>query len=92
LNDRPDFSAIEKAMYEAAAREDFAAAANLRNRLMIARQTGSDPGEGDYSGIARPAPGKMGLGSQTPGRRAPEGWKKPEKPDPMTKGRKSGTP
>ncbi|MBW4331907.1 excinuclease ABC subunit B [Stakelama sp. CBK3Z-3] len=77
-------------MQEAAAREDFAAAANLRNRLMIARQTGRDPGEGDYSGITRQQPGKMGLGSQAPGRSRPKGWKPPKKPDPMTGGRGSG--
>lgn len=86
------FAAIEAAMKEAAARQDFEAAAALRNRLIVARQTGHDPGDvdADFAGVGRQRPGAMGIGSQVPRREPPPGWKPPPKPDAMTTNRKRG--
>ncbi len=75
-------------MAAAAEAQDFERAAALRNEIAVRRQaSGSDSAEADFAGLKRQQPGAMGIGSERPKRDAPEGWKPPKKPDPMTKGR-----
>ena len=76
-------------MQEAADREDFEAAAALRNELLVLRQAGGGDGGGaDYAGLKRPQPGAMGIGTQHPVPARPKGWKPPRKPDPMTRNKR----
>jgi hypothetical protein len=85
-------AAIERAMADAAAREDFEEAARLRNQLFVAR-AGGDSADGDdsaapdadFAGIRRQQPGAMGIGSQHPRPARPAGWTPPVKPSPMTR-------
>lgn len=77
---------LRDAMEAAAARLDFEAASRLRDRLALVRQTGSDPGD-DADTLVRQQPGAMGIGSNRPRPAPPEGWTRPDKPDPMTRGR-----
>lgn len=75
-------------MAAAAQAQDFERAAALRNEIAVRRQAaGSDAIDADFAGLKRQQPGAMGIGSERPKRDAPEGWKPPKKPDPMTKGR-----
>ena len=90
-------SDLEIAMAEAAAKENYAEAARLRNAIQVARQTGlaaaaavAKDVEADFAGLSRQEPGKMGIGSQVPRREPPAGWTPPKKPDPMTAGHKRG--
>jgi hypothetical protein len=71
---------LTRQMAEAAAAEDFELAAQLRNEL--------DALKG--SGIRKPPPGEMGLGTHVPVAEPPKGWKRPKKPDPMTSHVKRG--
>jgi len=73
--------ALEGEMLAAVTREDFEAAARLRDQIMALK------GE---AGVRKPPPGEMGLGTQVPVVEPPRGWKRPKKPDLMTnmKGRK----
>lgn len=71
---------LEAEMRAAAAAGDFERAAILRDAL---RSLDFDPSE-----IHAQVPGAMGIGTQHPKPVLPEGWKRPKKPDPMTKGRK----
>ena len=75
-------------MAAAAQAQDFERAAALRNEIAVRRQAaGGNAADADFSGLKRQQPGAMGIGSERPKRDAPEGWKPPKKPDPMTKGR-----
>ncbi len=66
--------ALQRQMQEAADREDFEAAARLRNDLAELRgQT-----------ARQPSPGQMGLGTHIPVAEPPKGWRRPRKPDPLT--------
>jgi hypothetical protein len=72
---------LEAQMAAAVGREDYEAAAQLRDRIrLLASQT-------DFK---RQVPGKMGLGTSDQVNRPPPGWKPPPKPDPMTAGHKKG--
>ncbi len=71
---------LEAEMRAAAAAGDFERAAKLRDEL---KALTFDPSE-----IHAQVPGAMGIGTQHPKPEAPPGWKRPKKPDPMTKGRK----
>jgi hypothetical protein len=73
---------LEADMAAAVAREDYEAAARLRDRIKaLSAQTG----------FRRQVPGEMGLGTSDQVNRPPPGWKPPPRPDPMTSGRrKSG--
>jgi hypothetical protein len=68
-------AALEKQMQQAAAAEDFETAARLRNALADLR--------GQAAG--QPPPGQMGLGTHLPVTAPPKGWRRPKKPDPLTK-------
>ncbi len=75
-------------MAAAAQAQDFERAAALRNEIAVRRQAaGAGTDEADFAGLKRQQPGAMGIGSERPKRDAPEGWKPPKKPDPMTTGR-----
>jgi len=67
-------------MQEAAEKEDFELAAKLRNELEAL--TGP--------AIRKPPPGEMGLGTNVPVSEPPKGWRKPKKPDPLTRYVKRG--
>jgi hypothetical protein len=77
---------LQARMDAAAAALDFETARALRDRIAILRG-GGDPDGVDTSGLTRQQPGAMGIGSSQPRYTPPEGWVKPKKPDPMTKGR-----
>jgi hypothetical protein len=85
-------SAIEKKIAEltrqmgaAAAADDFERAAALRDE--IAGLKGQGPqAEGATSLVRKPPPGQMGLGTHIPVAAPPRGWRKPKRPDPMTRG------
>lgn len=71
-------AALEQQMRQAAEAEDFEAAARLRNE--IAELKGLEAPQ-----LARKPPlGQMGLGTHLPVVAPPKGWKRPNKPDPMT--------
>lgn len=75
-------------MAAAAKAQDFERAAALRNEIAVRRQAaGGTSADADFAGLKRQQPGAMGIGSERPKRDAPEGWKPPKKPDPMTTGR-----
>jgi hypothetical protein len=62
-------------MAKAAAAEDFERAARLRNEI--------DQLKGPT--VRKPPPGQMGLGTNIPVAAPPKDWKRPKKPDPMTR-------
>ena len=65
---------LTRRMQEAAAAEQFELAARLRNEIEAMR--------GPV--VRKPPPGQMGLGTHVPVAAPPKGWKRPNKPDPMT--------
>lgn len=84
--------ALEKQMDEAAANFDFEKAASLRDE--IARWKGEnadatvildEDGKPVEVSVGQAPPGQIGLGSNAPLRQPPKNWKKPKKPDLMTK-------
>lgn len=79
---------LRTAMEAAAAREDFAEAARLRDRISLLRG-GADATDIDTTGLDRQEAGRMGLGSSRQKVSPPPGWMPPKKPDPMTRGRRS---
>ena len=78
---------LEKQMQEAAAALDFEKAARLRNEIDVLR--GATPVREDADEVTatvwQPAPGAMGLGTHIPVAAPPKGWRRPKKPDPMTR-------
>jgi hypothetical protein len=83
-----DIEALHRRMAEAAAAEDFEAAARLRDRIAAMKVKAS--GE---SLFRRQVPGRMGLGTDQQVMAPPKGWKPPKKPDLLTsniKPRKGG--
>ncbi|WP_267961812.1 UvrB/UvrC motif-containing protein [Sphingobium sufflavum] len=80
---------LRKAMGDAANKGDFELAAFLRDRISILRGAGTDVKgtDIDTEGLVRQQPGAMGLGTSQQRASPPEGWVRPKKPDPMTKGR-----
>ncbi len=71
---------LTRRMHEAAEREDFERAAQLRNEIEELKQPS----------VRRPPPGQMGLGTHVPVSAPPKGWKRPTRPDPMTTNVKRG--
>ena len=71
---------LTRRMQEAAEKKDFELAARLRNEIE------------DLKGpvVRQPPPGQMGLGTNVPVAEPPKGWKKPRKPDPLTRHVKRG--
>ena len=64
-------------MHAAAAAGEYERAAKLRDEL---KALDADPAE-----IHAPVPGAMGIGTQHPRPERPPGWRRPKKPDPMTR-------
>lgn len=81
-----DIQALERAMAEAVAAEDFEAAARLRDRIaaLKADPAAQDPDKHNESLFRRQVPGRMGLGTDQQVFAPPEGWKPPKKPDLFT--------
>lgn len=77
---------LQAAMEAAAAALDFETARALRDRIALLR-AGAEDDAVDTSGLTRQQPGAMGLGTSQSRVVPPEGWVKPAKPDPMTRGR-----
>lgn len=82
--------ALEKQMQAAAEAMDFETAARLRNAIAVLRGDAPRRSEEGDAGpaatvVSQPPPGAMGLGTHLPVVEPPKGWKKPKKPDPMTK-------
>jgi len=80
-----DIEDLRRRMEEAAAALDFETAKRLRDQISLLRAGGE---VADTEGLTRQQPGAMGLGTSQQRVIPPEGWVKPKKPDPMTKGRK----
>ncbi|WP_206241334.1 UvrB/UvrC motif-containing protein [Novosphingobium terrae] len=80
---------LQARMEAAAAALDFEEAKRLRDRISLMRGGASaeEARQADTSGLTRQQPGAMGLGTSQQRMTPPPGWKKPAKPDPMTKGR-----
>ncbi len=72
--------ALTAEMLKAAEAEDFETAARLRNEIAALK------GEAEGSPLVRqPPPGEMGLGTHIPVAARPRNWRRPKKPDPMTR-------
>ncbi len=80
---------VRVAMEAAAEALDFEEARRLRDQLALLRGGASteDAENAETVGLIRQQPGAMGLGTSQQRMTPPPGWKKPVKPDPMTKGR-----
>jgi|UniRef100_UPI0035CAC44A hypothetical protein len=80
---------IRLAMEAAADALDFEEARRLRDRLALLRGGASETAAAaaETEGLVRQQPGAMGLGTSQQRMTPPPGWKKPPKPDPMTRGR-----
>ena len=85
----PDLPALYAAMHAAAEARDFEEARRLRDVIGLLRggATADAAVAADTAGLTRQQPGAMGIGSSVPTPERPEGWVKPAKPDPMTRGR-----
>jgi hypothetical protein len=80
---------LERRMDAAAAALDFEEARLLRDRISLLRgaQEPVDAATIDPTGLTRQQPGAMGLGTSQQRITPPQGWVKPARPDPMTRGR-----
>jgi hypothetical protein len=83
---------LRRRMEAAAEAMDYEEAGRLRDRLNLMRggASAAEAAAADTSGLVRQQPGRMGLGTSQAGISRPEGWTKPPKPDPMTRGRSRG--
>ncbi len=78
---------LKEQMEAAVAAQDFETAGKLRVEIegiqhsALVRNVGDQP---QASYFQRQTPGKMGLGTDQPVPKRPEGWVAPKKPDPMT--------
>lgn len=78
---------LKEQLEEAVAAQDFETAGRLRveiegiQRSALVRNVEKRP---QASYFQRQVPGRMGLGTDQPVPRKPEGWVPPKKPDPMT--------
>ena len=79
-----DIEDLRRQMEAAAEALDFETAKRLRDQISVLRAGGEIA---DTEGLTRQQPGAMGLGTSQQRIVPPEGWVKPKKPDPMTKGR-----
>jgi hypothetical protein len=78
---------LKEQLEEAVAAQDFETAGKLRVEIegiqhsALVRDVEARP---QASYFQRQVPGRMGLGTDQPVPRKPEGWVAPKKPDPMT--------
>ena len=82
-----EIATLHARMEAAAAALDFEEARRLRDQLSLLRGGASaeDAAAADTTDLVRQQPGAMGLGSSRQRVTPPSGWKKPAKPDPMTR-------
>ncbi len=82
-----DVAAIRAAMDAAATTLDFEEAARLRNILSLMRHGTSrlDAEAAQTSLLTRQQPGAMGIGTSASRPERPAGWKRPRKPDSLTR-------
>ena len=87
---------LQKRMEAAAEALDFEEARRLRDQINLIRggATAAEAEGADTSGLTRQQPGKMGLGTSQARPTPPPGWRRPKKPDPMTRatGRRPAQP
>lgn len=78
-------------MKAAALAQDYDEAKRLRDMISLMRggATLEQAAAADVSGLDRPRLGAMGLGTSQQKMALPSDWKRPQKPDPMTRGRAS---
>lgn len=84
---------LKTQLEEAVAAQDFETAAKLRDEILSIQHSAlvrdvEDPPQASY--FKRQVPGRMGLGTDQPVPRKPDGWVPPQKPDPMTAGHSRG--
>lgn len=77
---------LTQQMAEAAATDDFERAAALRDEIAVLK----GQSEGEHLAVRQPPPGQMGLGTHVPVAAPPKGWRRPKKPDPMTRNSRPG--
>lgn len=89
LEPQARIAALRQRMEAAAEALDFDEARRLRDEILLLRggATVDEAATADTAGLERQRPGNMGLGSSQQRVTPPEGWTRPVKPDPMTKGR-----
>jgi len=87
---------LQRRMEAAAEALDFEEARRLRDQLNLLRggATPAEAASADTSGLTRQQPGNMGLGTSQARPTPPPGWRRPKKPDPMTRatGRRRSQP
>ena len=76
-----DIPGLKRRMELAAAAGDFETAAALRDALQAAKSAAE---AGSATRLRRQVPGAMGLGTDQPALRPPDGWTRPKKPDLLT--------
>ena len=83
------FETLRLEMERAVEALDFETARRLRDRINLMRggATEAEAAAAETDALDRQRPGAMGLGTSQSRVVPPEGWKRPAKPDPMTKGR-----
>ncbi|MWV27124.1 UvrB/UvrC motif-containing protein [Aurantiacibacter rhizosphaerae] len=81
---------LQREMELAASELDFEKAKQIRDRINLIRggASAAEAEQADTSDLTRQRPGAMGLGTNRQQPIRPAGWKPPQKPDPMTSGRK----
>lgn len=77
---------LKEQLEEAVAAQDFETAARLRVEIEGIQHSAlvRDVDAPQASYFQRQVPGRMGLGTDQPVPKRPEGWVPPRKPDPMT--------
>ena len=78
---------LKQQLEEAVAAQDFETAGRLRAEIEGIQHSAlvrnvEEPPRASY--FQRQVPGRMGLGTDQPVPRKPDGWVPPKKPDPMT--------
>jgi hypothetical protein len=84
---------LKEQLETAVAAQDFEAAARLRDQIDAIRRSAhvrDVEGAPQASYFQRQVPGRMGLGTDQPVPKTPEGWVPPRKPDPMTANHSKG--
>lgn len=78
---------LKEQLETAVAAQDFEAAAKLRDQIESIRRSAhvrDVEAAPQASYFQRQVPGRMGLGTDQPVPKTPDGWVSPRKPDPMT--------
>lgn len=78
---------LKAQLEDAVSAQDFETAAKLRDQIDDIRRSAlvrdvEDAPQASY--FQRQVPGRMGLGTDQPVPKTPQGWAPPKKPDPMT--------